>query len=566
MYGDIPKREINDQLTRILKSRLFKNAELLQRFLTYAVESTLSGAAHRLKESVLSRAVFDRGEDFDPQKDSIVRTESVQLGRKLRAYYETEGKKDPLIIQFTEGSYVPTFARAQTQRPLRSRTVAVLPFANQSGDPEQDYFCDGITDDIIYALSSIPGLNVIGRTSVYAFRGWDARDAGAQLGAGSVVDGTVRKTGSRVKIFAKMIDTATGDVRWAESFERPMSDVFLVQVEVAKSIARTLHTRSSLRRLIRDAPNMDAYLLFLRGRSAWSLAREDGYRRAAEIFERAVSLFPSYASAHASLSDAYVRLALWGYSRPLDVLPKALRAAETALKLDPFLPHAHSTFAISKVWSQWRWKEGIADAHKAIELSPSYPFGQQVYGMTLLQEEEEEALECFEHAVILDPLSVGAHRILGYALYLVRQFASADHWLLAAEAIQETAETSILLARSYLYQMRVHAALDEAKLAQVHPAGLSVLGACLAHLGRREEALNILAELSRIAETRWVQPQSFARIHLALGDMDRAMEFLIKSLDERELFSLFLKLDPEFDPLRGDPRFDELVARIEGPT
>jgi serine/threonine-protein kinase len=563
VYGDIPRREINEQLTRILKSKLFKSSERLQRFLVFAVETTLSGKAHNLKEIVLAHIVFDRDESFDPQKDSIVRTEAKRLRQKLRAYYEGEGKEDPLVIGFTEGSYVPLFARGKPQRPPNWRTVAVLPFVNQSPGPKQDYFCDGISDDIIYALSQIPGLNVIARTSTHALRGRDAKEAGIRLGAGTVVGGSVRKSGSQVKIYAEMIDTATGEVRWAERFERPMNDVFVVEVEVAKAVARNLHARADVRRLIGNAPSMDAYTIFLRGRSAWDMANEEGYRRAAEIFEKAVDLFPTYASAHAGLSDAYVRLALWGYSRPLEVLPKAVRAAETAIELDPFSSHANATFAISKAWSEWGWKEGIATARKAVEFGPSDEYAQEVYGFTLLYGDAEDALASFERCVILDPYSVYSNRIYGYALYLARQFTNADQWLLAANAVQETSETNILLARSYLSQKRVHAAADLARQTLDHPTGLSVLGPCYAELNHREEALNILARLSKMAQVRWIQPRSFGRIHLALGDKDQAIEYLAKSLDEREPFSLFMKHDPEFDPLRGDPRFQELLAKLD---
>ena len=262
---------------------------------------------------------------------------------------------------------------------------------------------------------------------------------------------------------------------------------------------------------------MDAYTVFLKGRSAWEMANEEGYRKAAEIFERAVEEFPKYASAHAGLSDAYVRLALWGYSRPLDVLPKAVRAAEMAMKYGPSSTHANATFAISKAWSEWGWIEGIENARKALDLAPSDEYAQEVYGFTLLHAKVEDALTSFEQCVKLDPYSVYSNRVLGWALYLARQFTNADQWLLAANAIRETTETNILLARSYLAQKRVHLAGDLARQSLDHPAGLSVLGACYAELNHREEALNILARLKKMADVRWIQPRSFLRVHLALG-------------------------------------------------
>ncbi|HYK62953.1 MAG TPA: tetratricopeptide repeat protein [Bryobacteraceae bacterium] len=578
--GDISEREIHAQLDRILQSAMFKNSERLQRFLKFAVECALDGTTDQLKESVLGRVVFNRGSEFDPRTDSIVRVEAQRLRRRLQEYYESDGRDDPVAIKFQPGSYVPIFAHAselqvrggkRDTRPLNPQTVAVLPLQNQSADPEQDYFCEGITDDIIYALSRIPGLNVIGHTSVFAFKGvaQDARDVGAKLGAGTVVDGTVRKSGNRLKIFTEMINAMTGEVRWAQTYERPMDDVFVVEAEIAEAIARVLQMTLAppvSRGLVRSAPNMDAYLLYLRGRHEWNRMSADGYRTAAEILERATSLYPSYASAYVGLADAYGRLALWGLARPREVFPKALRSAQHALRLDPSLPHAYSSLAVATAFYERRWEEGLAHARTAIELEPSYSFGHHVYGKCLLARAKmDEAHECFERAVDLDPLSVLAHRTLGWMLYLTRRFAQAEQWLQAALVLdREPAETHYLLAHIYLSQRHFAAALEQAELCETDPPdplGLSVLGACLAHLDRREEALKIVTTLSRLAETRYVESRAIAHLHIALGNIDQAIESVAKSLDEREPFSAFLKLDPAFDPLRGDPRFGELVSR-----
>jgi len=249
--------------------------------------------------------------------------------------------------------------RGVRAQPLNPQTVAVLPLHNQSGDPEQEYFCDGITDDIIYALSRIPGLNLIGHASVFACKGLaqDARDVGAKLGAGTVVDGTVRKSGNRLKIFTEMLDATTGEVHWAQTYERPIEDVFAVEAELAEAVARVLQMTLAppvSRGLIRSAPNMDAYLLYLQGRHAWNRMSADGYRTAAEILERATSTFPSYASAYAGLADAYMALALWGLARPREAFPKALQAAQQALRLDPSLPHAYSSLAAATTFYEWK--------------------------------------------------------------------------------------------------------------------------------------------------------------------------------------------------------------------
>ena len=215
--GGVTSEEIQDQLDRILRSRNFRNSERLQRFLKFAIGAVLVGATEQLKESVLGREVFDRGPSYDPRTDSIVRVESQGLRKKLTEYYKTEGSSDLVMITFHSGNYTPSFeylrgrssqvdSRAPADRTLDPRTVAVLPFANLSPEPDQHYFCDGITEDIMRALSRIPGINVIGRTSIFAVKSLaeDIREVGARLGAGMVVEGSVRKAGNHLKISAQI--------------------------------------------------------------------------------------------------------------------------------------------------------------------------------------------------------------------------------------------------------------------------------------------------------------------------------------------------------------------------
>jgi serine/threonine-protein kinase len=584
--NDVSELEVRAQLDRILQSRPFRGSERLRRFLKFAVESALEGKADQLKESVLGREVYDRGAEYDPRTDSIVRVESQRLRRRLREYYEGEGLSDPLTIAFHAGSYVPAFTLVDREDPdeLHRRslwpdtgqpdpqTVAVLPFSNLSADPEQEYFCDGITDDVIYALSRIPGLTVIGHTSVFALKGGlqGAKEVGARLGAGTVVDGSVRRSGDRLKIFTEMIDAATGEVRWAESYDRTVEAIFSVETEIAQAVARVLQMTLAppvSRRLIRGAPSMDAYLLYLEGRYALNRLSESGYRAAASIFVKAISSFPFYASPLAGLADANAHLALWGYARPREAFPKAQQAALQALKLDSLLPHAYSSLAAATAFCDWKWEEAAAFARKAIELEPSYAFGQQIYGLCLLARgEADEARECFERAVALDPLSVRAHRLLGWALYLQGRASSAEKWLQAALVLdREPLQTHYLLAHVYLSQHRLAAALEHARQCQTEPPdalGLGVLGACLARLNQREEALEILTRISRLEQEGYIDPHAAGQIHIGLGQTDMAIECIARSLEERAPFAVFLKLDPEFDPLRRDIRFEKLVSRL----
>jgi serine/threonine-protein kinase len=489
-------------------------------------------------------------------------------------------------IVFKAGSYVPTFAyltsvddrRRQTPgeepeaRLLNRQTVAVLPLSNLSADPEQEYFCDGITDDIIYALSRIPGLNVIGHTSVFALKGAaeDIREIGTRLGAGTIVDGSIRKSGNRLKIFAEILDVASGEVRWAETYARTLDGLFTLEEEIAQAVARALQVTlasSASSWVTRGAPNMGAYLLYLQGLYTWNRMSADGYRTAAEIFERAISLFPEYAPPYAGLADAYLCLALWGHERPCEVFPKAQRSALQALNLNSFLPHAHSALAAATALYEWKWEEGAGLARRAIELEPSYSFGQQIYGWCLLARgESDQAVACFERSVALDPLSARAHRTLGWALHIQRQPSNAEKWIEAALVLhREPVETRYLLAQVYLSDRRFEAALEQARQCQTdppYPLSLGVLGACLACLNHRNEALEILAKLSRLAEAGYVDPNALAQVQIALNDTDSAITSVGRILDERVPFAFFIKLDPEFDPLRPDARFSDLVLRL----
>jgi serine/threonine-protein kinase len=578
--------DIRAQLDRILQSRSFRNAERLRRFLKFTVECALDGTVDQLKESVLGRKVFDRGSKYDPRLDSIVRVESQRLRKRLREYYELEGRNDFVSVIFQPGSYVPTFANLNPARLVNSdpgtdspelrfldpKTVAVLPFANLTADPKQEYLCDGITDEIIYALSRIPGLNMIGHTSVFALKGaaQDARKIGDRLGAGTIIDGSVRRSGSQLRIFAEVLDAATGKVTWAETYDRTLDALFSVEREIAEALARVLQVTvasPTLTRLIRRAPSMDAYLLYLQGLYEWNQMSGDGYRRAAEIFERAISLFPLYASPHAGLADAYSYLALWGYARPHDVLPRAQQSALEALRLDSSSAHAHTSLAAVTAFYEWRWEEGEHLARKATQLEPSYAFGQQIHGCSLFaQGEMEHASACFRRGVALDPLSVRAHRMLGWAMYLQGQRSDAEKWLQAALVLdREPMQTRYLLAQIYLSEKRYTSALEQAWLCQTNPPdplGLGVLGACLARLNQRDEALQIVAMLARAAEGGYVDPNAMAQVQIALDDTDAAIESVKRILDERSPFAYFLKFDPEFDPLRSDPRFAELISPL----
>lgn len=280
---DVTPAEVLAQLEKILASKPFVHSSRLCRFLRVAVERALAGEADKLKEYAIGRDVFDRGEHYDPRIDSIVRVEARRLRSKLQLYYNKLGAGDPVRIVFRQGSYVPAFRRAEppgipglpetgpSAPELDTRAVAVLPFANLSSEPDQEYFCDGITDEIINTLAGIPALKVIARTSVFHFRQrtGDVRDIGRRLGVGTIIEGSVRKSGEYLRISASVVDAATGRRLRTASFDREMEQVFAIQDEIARDIAGSLEVTLQQPRphpFSRTAhDDLEAYTLFCTG-------------------------------------------------------------------------------------------------------------------------------------------------------------------------------------------------------------------------------------------------------------------------------------------------------------
>ena len=581
--ASIPAAEVQDQVNRILASPEFRRSTRLQRFLRFAVERTLAGEIDLMKESIVGREVFDRGADYDPGVDSIVRVEAQRLRRKLREYYQAHDRKDPILIAFQAGSYVPSFARVAHPEPApiaaegervvtltrpNPRTVAVLPFSNLSPEPDQEYFCDGITEDIINAISTIPKLQVIGRTSLFALkRIEDPHEIGLRLGAGTIIEGTVRKAGELLRVSARIIDSGSRKVRWSQVFDRKTSDVFSIENEIARSIARALRAVWQPE-WIHKAPSTEAYVLYLKGRQAWNQMSRKGYQSAIEQFSRAISLYPDFATPYAGLADVYTWLALWGMMRPRAALPRGKEAAVEALRRDPESAQAYSSLGAAKFLFDWDWQESMVLLKKALDLQPGYLDGLHIYGSCLLfLGRFEEARLCLEQALRLDPLSFRMNRTLGTLCYFQGRANEAERWLEAAIALEpDCLESHYLLARLHLQQRRYDAAVSEALKCRQDPSSalaLGILGVALMRKGDKAGALSTVDQLSELSSVGYVDPLSSAFVHVALGNSDAALECIGNSLVERSPQALLLNVDPLFNEIRSDPRFQDLVSSLK---
>jgi serine/threonine-protein kinase len=579
--GDPLAAEVRAALEKILASAGFRNSDRMRRFLRITVERTLDGATDQLKEFSLGHDVFDRGDQYDPRTDSIVRVEARRLRKKLRAYYEGEGLLDKLVIQFLPGKYVPSFsvaapptAAAAPESLLDPKTVAVLPFSNLSSDPEQNYFCDGISEDIIDALSTVHDLRVLGRGATFMLRdpAQDPRAVGALLSAGTVVEGSVRKAGGMLRVSARLIDTRTGHVRWSTTVDRPETDVFAIKDEIATAITATLCDQlTDGVRLPSPAPSIDAYALYLQGRHAANQLDAEGYRIAIDYYTRAIAEFPDYAPPYSGMADVYTAMTSWSMARPESVMPIAKRAAEDALRLDPGLAHAYTSLGWVVFCYEWNWTEGLALAQKALVLEPNYAYGHMALGaFYMVLGRISEAREKLEHSLQLNPLSIRAHRLLGLALTMEGKFEESNHRLQAARALMpDSHELAWMMAAVYLAQGRGEEGLQYARECQTNPPVprmLAMLVEALARVGQQEEARENLRRVEEMSAHEYVDPWAFCRMHMSLGDGERAIHFLARSLDERSTLALFAPVDPILNPVRSDPRFHQIIARLHLPA
>jgi TolB-like protein/Flp pilus assembly protein TadD len=453
----------------------------------------------------------------------------------------------------------------------------VLPFSNLSPEPEQQYFCDGMTEDIINALTAVSELQVIGRTSMFALEPGtrDLREIGVRLGAGTIVEGSVRKVGEMLRVSAKIVDSETRQTKWSQVFDRRTQDVFVIEDEIAHSIAGVLRiARQPIEPLERprNAPSTEAYALYLKGRQAWNQMTREGFMSAIDLFNRAIALYPDYAPPYSGLAYAYMWLSLWGMIHPAEAFPKSKEAAQQALRLDPGWAAAYATLGTSVFFYEKDHQQGLALLKKAIELQPSYAVAHQIYGVFLMiLGSSEEALVPLTRAVQLDPLSLRNNRTLGMAYYFMGRLKDAEHWVKASIALRpDAAESHYLLARVYLRQGHLDKALSEARecdrgnTADTSAIPLSILGVVLARRGDIAGALRILERLERLLSTEYVDPMTLASIETALGNYSAAIAHVRTAQEQRSPQAAFVNIDPLFDALRSTPEFPAEEARQDG--
>ncbi|MDQ6634854.1 MAG: protein kinase [Gemmatimonadota bacterium] len=461
--------------------------------------------------------------------------------------------------------------------PATTRSIAVLPFVNASPDAENEYLSDGITDELIDALAKVDGLRVASRTSVFALKGkpQDVRAIGALLGASEVLEGTVRRAGDRLRITAQLTSTEDGRLIWSQRYDRTLHDVFAIQDEIARTIVDTLRVTSfadfASPVARRSTGSVTAYQLYLRGRYAWNKRTQEGVAEAIDYFEQAIAEDPAYALAYTGLADAY---ALHVDYRSVPVHEGFARAkdyARKALALDDGLAEAHASLAWSLFVYDWDWAGAATEFRRSIALDPRYATAHQWYAFLLASRGQlEEALVEGHTAQELDASSVSVRRSLAWIYYYARRYEPARYHLSRAIAMNPGAEETY---RVLGLTLAIDGQLDEAERVlreAVSMAGSgsytsATLGFAMARAGKRAQAEELLARLEHERARSYVSPVALATLLLGLGYNDRALDWAEKAYDERRGWLAYLTVNPLLDPVRGDPRFEALVVRMQAP-
>jgi serine/threonine-protein kinase len=461
--------------------------------------------------------------------------------------------------------------------PEAERSVAVLPFANLSQAPENEYFSDGITDDLITHLSKIRDLRVISRTSVMRFKGRTVslQEIGRELGVSRVLEGSVRRGGDRVRVNAQLIDVATDDHLWAEMYDRDLEDIFAIQLEVASRIAESLQAHLSVEEetgLARQPTgDMEAYDLYLKGRYHWNLRTETDLGRSVELLQRAVDRDPDYSLALAGLADSYIMLGVYGAHPPDQTMPQARRAAERALDLDDVSAPALVSRGSVRGFYDWDWQGAEEDYRRAIDLNPGYALAHQWYATNLLLplSRFDEGRDRLEEAKALDPLSPAIRVSFGVLAFFERDFDRAR------QELSYVLEDDPRFGIAHFMLGGCHQELGDASAATtafreaVDLSGRSVetvagLGHCLARAGQVDEARILLAELNDRAQEAYVSPTRLAQLRLGLGENDAALDLLEEAASVRAADLVWLRVSPTWDPLRESPRFQALATTVLG--
>jgi len=456
-------------------------------------------------------------------------------------------------------------------RPAGQKAIAVLPLTNMSADPENEYFSDGMTEEIINALSKVPGIQVASRSSSFAFKGKevDVRQVGEKLGVGSVLEGSVRKVGNRIRITTQLVNVDNGYQLWAETYDRQLEDVFAIQDEISRAIVDALKLRlgGDAEHVVAPTKSIEAYNLYLKGRFFFNKLTDPGLRKALELFQLALLQDPGFARAYAGIADVWCNLAD-DWVAPDDAYPRAKAAAERALQRDSELGEAVTSIGKVLCWHEWNFAAAEQQLQRAVALSPNYAEAHYVLGTALpLVGQLDEAIMEIRKALALDPLSSSYGEWLSRFLLYSKDYQGAMAEAKKTLELDEVSLRALLyMGSAYLVQGDAEAALQWYRRAQGRETSVrsydAMIVRALAALGRRDEAEAIMSRLDEESRQHYVRAEILAMGFAALDHTDQAFACLERAFQARSAGLIYLHLDPGYAPLRGDPRYADLVQRI----
>jgi serine/threonine-protein kinase len=467
-----------------------------------------------------------------------------------------------------------TISKTEAPPELPGTCIAVLPFANLNKQEDTEYFSDGLTDELINALAQFEGLRVVSRSSVFAFKGQavSIKTIGEQLKVPTVLEGSVRSAGNRLRVTVQLTNVADGLNLWSERFDRELRDIFELQDEITSGIVEKLKVKLVPHRYpapdVNSTRRLEAYDLYLEGKYNWNRQTEEGFKKAIQCFEEASRVDPSFGAANAGLADAYTFLGFHGLAPSLEIFPKARAAAMKALEIDQTLPDANISMGYVKLYHDWNWKEAEYYLRRAIELNPSSAKAYYSLMLCLVQAGRfEQGRSALQKALEFDPFNMLFHTSAGWLEYYAKRPRVALEKLEEARAIDHTyPELQVALGAASeqlgLFKEAVQHLENAVAIYGQHPLVQAFLGSTYAAADQPEKALEVIATMDRLAENRFVPSVCRAIVYMALQDTERAFEYLRNAASARDAFLCWLNVLPLSESLRPDPRFTALISEI----
>ncbi len=569
----LPPQEIRAHIARIGSSPAFANSARLRELLGHTVGEALAGRGEALKESVLGVTVFGRKPGYDSDANSIVRVEFARLRKKLEQYYDSDGANEALRVVFPRGTYAPEFVRMDHPAdPAFAGSVVVLPFTSLGTDPDDECFADGLTDELITALTRVPGLKVVARTSSFKFKGRadDIRGIGSMLQVNTVLEGSVRRQNELLRIHAQLVNVADGCHIWAGKYERRVAAVFQLQEEIAAAIASALkmelprHLATSTRVI-----DPEAQSLYLKGRYWWHRWNPEALRKAAGFFQQAVERDPRCAGAYSGLGDCLFLQGYYGYGRPREVMPRAQAYARRAIEIDPLLGEPYCSLAMLENAWEWNTRQCGVEFRRCLDLNPNYAMAVAKYATSYLQPvgRFEEGVKWLKRALVLDPLS--PHINADFACNMAYRGLFDQFEKEAARVLEDDPAFVRLywfLGKSRAIRGNKAGAVEAAERALSYlpedPMTLGIGAAAHAICGNESRAAELRGKLEFLAQIRWVPFFARAWAYDIPGGEESFFGLVDRAIEEREPVLRSLRMLASFTIHASHPNFGIVLDKV----